>query len=148
MTKLPKTIAYKGYDIPTGKTDLANKKRAQIITDFYKEWFGNTVERKVKNDRLDQFIHVDNFSMKETRNWARLSHRSTLTVLELSYVLKHAVKTEVVPTKDNKSQSRFNSMLIMECIVPQLRPYVNVAKLMVGVAKHKDRKWQYCLTAK
>jgi len=39
-------------------------------------------------------------------------------------------------------------MLIMECIVPQLRPYVNIAKLTVGVVKRGGRKLQYCLTAK
>jgi len=86
--------------------------------------------------------------MRETRNWGRLSHRSTLTILELSYVLKYAAKTAEGASKENKSQQRFNKMLTMECIVPQLRPYVNVAKLMVGVAKADNRKIQYSLTAK
>ena len=148
MKNLPKTIDYKGYSIPTGTTEQNNKVRSKIITDFYKKWFGETEERRVKNDRLDKFIHVDGNSMKETRNWGRLSYRSTLTILELSYVLKHAIKTAEDAAKQNKSQKRFNKMLIMECIVPQLRPYVDIAKLMVGVAKADNRKMQYSLTAK
>jgi len=87
--------------------------------------------------------------MRETRNWACLSIQSTLTVLELTYVLKHAVKTEENPPKNNKNQKRFKRILIMECIVPRLRPYVNIAKLTVGVTKRDDKKLQYCwLTSK
>ena len=146
--KLPEFIAYDGYNIPTGKTAKDNEKRRQIITHFYEKWILENGEKKVKNDNLKQFIHVNYSSVKETKNWARLSFRSTLTVLELSYVLKHAVKIGSDTPKGNKKQSRFVDMLMMECIVPKLRPYVATAKLIVGVVKHGGRKLQYCLTAK
>ena len=149
MTKLPKTIAYKGYDIPTGKTPADLKKRKEIITHFYKTWGGSPVERKVRNNELKRFIHVNEKSVDETRYWACLSAQSTLTVLELTYVLKHAVKVDENPANPNKkSQKDLEKMLVMECVVPSLRPYVKTAKLTVGVIKQVGRKRQYCLTAK
>jgi len=149
MKKLPKTIDYKGYKIPTEKTDVAIKERRKIITDFYKKWFGENEKRKIKNVHLNRFIFVNNFSLKETRHWAAYSFQSTMTVLCLSYVLKNAVKTGVVPIKPNtKKQSKFDKMIIMECVVPELRPHVITAKLTVGILKISKDKIQYCLTAK
>ena len=151
MTKkqFPKTIDYKGYVIPTGKTDAEIKERRNIITAFYRKWFGENAERKVKNLSLGSFILVNNFSLKETRHWAAYSFQSTMTVLCLSYVLKNAVKTNDVPIKPNaKNQSKFEKMIIMECVVPELRPHVITAKLTVGITRIRRNKIQYCLTAK
>jgi len=147
--KLPKTIDCKGYKIPTGNTLTAIKERKKIITAFYREWFGKNKERKIKNVHLDHFILVDNLSLRETRHWAGLSFQSTLTVLFLTYVLKNAVKTqEVQPKPNNKNQKGFKKLIIMECVVPKLRPYIITAKLTVGVFKISKDKIQYCLTAK
>ena len=145
---VPETIAYKGYNIPTGKTTNDKKERVQIIKRFYSEWVGENGERKVKNEHLKHFIHVNHDSVLETKSWACLSHQSTLTVLELTYVLKHAVKTEENFPKNNKRQKRYSKMLIMECVVPQLRPYVNIAKLTIGEVRRGGQKLQYCLTGK
>ena len=148
MRILPKTIAYKGYNIPTGTTEKDRDLRRQIISDFYKDWIGENGEKKVKNDELKQFIHVNKLSRKKTMNEACNTFRSTLTILELSYVLKYAVKVGRSDPKDNVNQEIFCDMLKMECVVPKLRPYVNTAKLTVGVIRHGNRKLQYCLTAK
>ena len=148
MTKLPKTIAYKGYNIPTGATANDKNQRRLMIADFYKKWIGENGEKKVKNDELKQFIYVNKLSRKKTMNEACNTFRSTLTILELSYVLKHAVKVGRSDPKDNKNQKIFHDMFIMECVVPKLRPYVTTAKLTVGVIRHGNRKLQYCLTAK
>ena len=144
----PKTIIYNGYNIPIGKTTKDKNERIRIIKSFYNEWVGENGERKVKNEHLKHFIHVNHESIRETAGWACMSHLSTLTVLELTYVLKHAAKTEEKIPKNNKKQKKYSKMLIMECVVPQLRPYVNVAKLTVGVIKRGGQKLQYCLTAK
>jgi len=148
MTNLPTTIRYRGYDVPTGKTPADVKERRKIIADFYKKWFNENSEKSVKNASLNKLIHVNMISKKETLHWACLSFQSTLTVLELSYVLKHAVKTDSVRPKENKNQAKFSRMLTMECVVPKLRPYVVTAKLMVGVKISDNRRLQYCLTAK
>jgi len=146
--KNQKTIAYKGYNIPTGTTLKDKNERIKIIKKFYNSWVGENGEKKIKNEHLKKFIYVNHDSIRETVGWACMSYRSTITVLELTYVLKHAVKTHENPAKQNKRQKKFSNMLIMECIVPQLRPYVNIAKLTVGVVKRGGRKIQYCLTAK
>ena len=146
--KLPEFIIHKGYNVPTGTTEEDKNQRRQIINDFYSKWSGENDEKKVKNNELKQFIHVNKLSKKHTRNYACNDFQSTLTVLELSYVLKHAVKVGYDNPKDNKCQEGFIKMLIMECVVPSLRPYVKTAKLIVGIIRCKDRKMQYCLTAK
>jgi hypothetical protein len=148
MKKRPTTIACNGYNVPTGTTANDRAQRKQLIKQFYKNWAGENVERKVKNEHLKQFIHVNRLSVKETEHWACLSFRSTLTVLELSYVLKHAVKVGNNVPKSNRNQKQFDDILIMECIVPKLRPYVTTAKLTVGIVKGIGNKVQYCLTAK
>jgi len=148
MSKLPTTIDYKGYKIPTGTSQKDEAERRKIISAFYKKWFGENTEKRVKNVHLDQFIFVNNSSRKETQQHGGKSYKSTMTVLCLSYVLKHAVKTGYSPPKPNRSQRNFEKMLIMECVVPELRPYVNVAKLTVGIYKVSKDKVQYCLTAK
>jgi len=149
MKNLPKTIDYKGYVIPTGKQPKHIKERERIITYFYTKWLNGSAEKSVKNTSLNKLIHVNMDSRKETRYWARRTFQSTLTVLELSYVLKNAVVTgKDNPKPDNKKQSKFTKMLIMECIVPKLRPYVTTAKLTVGIRKSDNQRLQYCLTAK
>jgi len=149
MKKLPKKIECKGYSIPTAKTENAIAERRKIITDFYKKWFGENEEKKVKNMHLKNYIHVTKLSLKETRHWAGYSYQSTMTVLNLSYVLKNAVKTGNVPIKPStKNQSKFEKMIIMECVVPELRPHVITAKLTIGIYKVSKDKIQYCLTTK
>jgi len=152
MKTTPKTINYKGYSIPTGKTVNDIAERRKIITDFYKKWFGENQEKKVLNRHLKSFIFVNHLSIAETRFWAGFSYQSTLTVLNLTYVLQNAVRTskrkDEKPKTDNKNQSKFDRVITMETIVPEIRPYVNIAKLTVGVYKISQNKIQYCLTAK
>jgi hypothetical protein len=147
-SKLPEFIAYKGYNIPTGKTESDKNQRRQIINNFYNDWSGENDEKRVKNNELKHFIHVNQLSKKHTARYACNDFQSTLTVLELSYVLRYAVKVGSDKPKNNKSQEGFIDMLIMECVVPCLRPYVTTAKLIVGVIRCRGRKLQYCLTAK
>ena len=59
MKNLPKTINFKGYEIPTEKTETAIKERRKIITAFYKKWFGKNAEKRIKNTYLDNFIFVN-----------------------------------------------------------------------------------------
>jgi hypothetical protein len=152
MKNLPKTIAYKGCNIPTGKTPEDIAVRRKIITDFYKQWFGENQEKKVENRHLKDFILVNHLSIAETKFWAGYSYQSTLTVLNLTYILRNAVRTskrkDEKPKPDNKNQKKFERVITMECIVPEIRPYVNIAKLTVGVYKVSQNKIQYCLTAK
>jgi len=144
----PKTINYKGYVIPMGKAGKHVKTRMKIINDFYKKWLNGSDEKSVKNTSLGKFIHVDGDSLIETRHHSSKSYQSTLTVLELGYVLKNAILiAKDDPKPGNKSQKRFVKMLLMECIVPKLRPHVITAKLTVGV-RRTGRHLQYCLTAK
>ena len=149
MSRLPTTINYKGYKIPTGTSKKDEADRRKIINDFYRKWFQENEEKRVKNTSLGTLIHVNKDSRKETQKWGSLSFRSTLTVLELSYVLKNAVVTgKDDPKPGNKSQKKYSKMLIMECVVPKLRPYVVTAKLTVGVRRSDSQRLQYCLTAK
>ncbi len=145
--KLLKFINHNGYIVPTGKTKRDEDIREKIIKQFYNDWAGENTEKKVKNDSLKQFIHVNHLSKKETMRWGCLSANSTLTVLELSYVLKYAVKVGNDKPKNNANQREFKDIIIMECDVPKLRPYIVKAKLIVGV-KREHKKIQYCLTAK
>ena len=140
-------IVHNGYSIPVGKTESDRDQRRLIINQFYKDWMHENKEKKVKNEELKQFIHVNKLSKKHTANYACKTVQSTLTDLELPYVLKHAVKVGRDEPKRNKSQENFIDILIMECVVPKLRPYVRTAKLTVGVVRHQNKKYQYCLTA-
>jgi len=149
MKTKPKTIDHKGYVIPTGKRPKNRKEREKIITHFYKNWLNGSTEKSVKNLSLNKLIHVNRDSFLETRYWGSRSYQSTLTVLELSYVLKNAVVTgKNNPKPGNKNQSKFTKMLIMECVVPKLRPHVTTGKLTVGIRKSDNQRLQYCLTAK
>jgi len=152
MKTTPKTINYKGYSIPTGKTVNDVAERRKIITNFYKNWFGENQERKVLNSHIKDYIYVNMLSLQETRHWAGYSYQSTLTVLNLTHILRNAVRTskrkDEKPKPDNKNQKKFERVITMECIVPEIRPYVNIAKLTVGVYKTSQNKIQYCLTAK
>ena len=148
MKKLPKTITYKGYVIPTGKTAVEMDKRREIINSFYQQWTESNPSKKVKNIVLNEFIHVNQLSKKETMQYAVRSFFETMYVLNLDLILQVATPVKTVPAKKNKTQKPFSKMLIMKAIVPDLLKYGKTGKLTVGIRKVDANKIQYCLTAK
>jgi hypothetical protein len=123
-------------------------KRREIINLFYQEWAENNPSKKVKNIVLNEFIHVNQLSKKETIQYAVRSFYETMYVLNLELILQIATPVETVPAKENKTQKPFSKMLIMEAIVPDLLKYGKTGKLTAGIRKVNANKIQYCLTAK
>jgi len=135
----------KPIEVPTGDTKEDIKAREDIISDVYRNWYEANPSKAVYNTNLKDYINVRFLSINETIHHASMSYLSTLAVLQLDLILKNAyqVGKPQDPKPDNKNQSEFSKMLIMEC------PLVGIgtAKLTVGVKKKTGMKIQYCITA-
>ncbi len=144
-----KSVKYKSYNIPTGRsaTDISTRRR--IIEQFYEKWFKENPTKRIKNIILNEFIYVNQKSKKETVAHAGKSFLSTMHVLNLDLILRIAVPTKEIERKDgSEGQKHFQKLLLMEAIVPSLVKYGKVGKLTIGIKKVDSSKIQYCLTAK
>ena len=132
-------------DLPLGNTKEEIKRREQIISEVYRNWYDVNPSKAVFNDNLKDVINVRFLSITETMRHAAKSYLSTLVVLQLEMILKCARQVgEPTPPKAGVSnQSIFEEMIIMEC--PLIG--IGVAKLTVGVKKKTGMKIQYCITA-
>ena len=128
----------KTVEVPVGNTREDIKAREAIISDVYRCWYEANPSKSVYNTHLKDYINVRFLSINETVHHASMSYLSTLAVLQLDLILKNAyqVGKPQEPKPDNKNQSEFSKMLIMEC------PLVGIgtAKLTVGVKKKTGMK--------
>lgn len=131
--------------VPQGENKEDIERRAQIISDYYREWYKNNPSKAVFNQNLNDYINVRFLSINETIHHASRSYLSTLAVLQMDLILRKAsqIGRPVKPKPDSKNQKLFSKMLIMEC--PLMG--IGVAKLTVGIKKKTNMKVQYCITA-
>ena len=123
-------------EIPQGINKEAIKAREKIINEIYHEWSNNNPDKCVYNNNLNDFIHVRFDSINETVNKAARTYASTFAMFHLSDILQNAVVVRYERTKQNKNQSKYTQMIIMQW---------NNVKLTVGERKDK-KKIQYCIT--
>jgi len=130
-------IYIEDYIIPKGMQKEDLKAREKIISEIYRKWFDINPEKNVYNPNLKDFIHIRFESVNETVNKAARSFQSTIAMLQLSDILQKAKVVGYEKPKQNKNQSKYTQMIMMQ--------RENV-KLVVGVRKDK-KKIQYCITA-
>ena len=94
-------------------------------------------DKCIYNIHLKDFIHIRFESINETVNKAARSYQSTLAMFQLTDILQKAKVTGYEKPKQNKNQSKYTQMIVMQ--------WENV-KLIVDVRKDK-KKIQYCITA-
>jgi len=137
ITEDDSNIYIENYIIPKGREKEDIKTREKIINEIYRKWFDNNPDKCAYNLNLKDFIHIRFESVNETVNKAARSCHSTMAMFQLTDILQNATVTEYEYPKQNKNQSKYTQMIIMQ--------WKNV-KLVVGVRKDK-RKIQYCITA-
>jgi len=130
------TIYIEDYIIPKGMQKEDLKAREKIISEIYRKWFDSNPEKNVYNPNLKDFIHIRFESVNETVNKAARSFQSTIVMFQLSDILQKAKVVGYEKPKQNKNQSKYTQMIMMQ--------WENV-KLVVGVRKDK-KKIQYCIT--
>ena len=127
----------KNIEIPQGTNREDIKTREKIINEIYHEWNNNNPDKCIYNSNLKDFIYVRFDSINETINKAARTYASTIAMFHLSDILQNAVVVRYERTKQNKNQSKYIQIIIMQW---------NNVKLTVGVRKDK-KKIQYCITA-
>jgi len=137
ITEDNNNIYIENYIIPKGleKSDL--KVREKIISEIYRKWFDSNPNKCTYNLDLKEFIYIRFESINETVNKAARTYQSTVVMFQLTDILQKAKITGYEKPKQNKNQSKYTQMIIMQ--------WEN-AKLVVGVRKDK-KKIQYCITA-
>lgn len=131
--------------VPMGHTKEDIKKREQIISQVYRDFYNKNPEHKIKNNDLNADIYVKYLSITETIRHASKRFLSTLAVLQLEAVLACAKKTgsPQEPKPGIKNQKDFSKILIMKHKLPGLCE----VKLTIGINKKNGKYIQYCLTA-
>jgi hypothetical protein len=137
ITEDSNNIYIEDYTVPKGRAKEDIKAREKIINEIYRKWFDCNPDKCVYNHNLKDFIHIRFESLNETVNKAARACQSTIIMLQLSDILQHAEVIDYEKPKQNKNQSKYKQMIIMQ--------WKN-AKLIVGVRKDK-KKIQYCITA-
>ena len=131
-------------DVPEGDSIEDRRARNRLIRQFYYQWMGQNVDRKIFNKSLDDYIHVKYISINETAGHASLRYLSTLAVLQLDAILPNAIlKTSKPINPKTKNQKGFSRMLIMEYCCPA----IGLVRLTVGQKGSDGTKVQYCITA-
>ena len=131
-------------DVPVGDSIEDRRARNRLIRQFYYQWMGRNVDRKIFNKSLDDYIHVKYISINETAGHASLRYLSTLAVLQLDAVLPNAILKASKPINPKtKNQKGFSRMLIMEYCCPA----IGLVRLTVGQKGSDGTKVQYCITA-
>ena len=125
------------YIIPKGMEKEDLKAREKIIDELYRKWFECNPDKCAYNRNLRDFIHIRFESLNETVNKAARSCQSTLAMFQLTDILQNATVIRYEKPKQNKNQSKYTKMIMMQ--------WEN-AKMIVGVRKDK-KKIQYCITA-
>lgn len=139
------TTNYNGIIVPMGKTKEDIKKREQIISQVYRDFYKNNPDRKIKNNDLNADINIRYLSITETIRHASKRFLSTLAVLQLEAVLTCAKRTSPLlnPKPGVKNQENFSKLFIMTHTLP----CIGEVKLTVGINKKNGKYIQYCLTA-
>jgi len=130
-------IYIEDYIIPKGMEKEDLKVREEIINEIYRKWYDSNPDKCAYNHNLKDFIHIRFESINETVNKAARTYQSTIVMFQLTDILQKAKVTGYEKPKQNKNQSKYTQMIIMQ--------WEN-AKLIVGVRKDK-KKIQYCITA-
>jgi len=130
-------IYIENYIIPKGREKEDLKTREKIINEIYRKWFDNNPDKCAYNRNLKDYIHIRFESVNETINKAARAYQSTMIMFQLTDILQNATVTGYEKPKQNKNQSKYTQMIIMQ--------WKN-AKLIVGVRKDK-KKIQYSITA-
>lgn len=131
-------------DVPVGDSIEDRRARNRLIRQFYYQWMGQNVDRKIFNKSLDDYIHVKYISINETAGHASLRYLSTLAVLQLDAILPNAILKASKPINPKtKNQKGFSRMLIMEYCCPA----IGLVRLTVGQKGSDGTKVQYCITA-
>ena len=113
------------------------KAREKIINEIYRKWSDSNPDKCTYNHNLKDFIHIRFESINETVNKAARAYQSTIAMFQLTDILQKAKVTGYEKPKQNKNQSKYTQMIVMQ--------WENI-KLIVGVRKDK-KKIQYCITA-
>jgi len=130
-------IYIENYTIPKGTAKEDIKAREKIINDIYRKWFDSNPDKCAYNYHLEEFIHVRFESINETVNKSARTYQSTIVMFQLADILQNAKIIGYKKPKQNKNQSKYTQMIMMQ--------HEN-AKMIVGVRKDK-KKIQYCITA-
>jgi len=130
-------IYIENYIIPKGREKEDLKTREKIINEIYRKWFDNNPDKCAYNRNLKDYIHIRFESVNETINKAARAYQSTIIMFQLTDILQNATVTGYEKPKQNKNQSKYTQMIIMQ--------WKN-AQLIVGVRKDK-KKIQYSITA-
>jgi len=130
-------IYIENYIIPKGMEKEDLKAREKIINEIYRKWSDNNPDRCIYNIDLKDFIHIRFESINETVNKAARAYQSTIAMFQLTDILQKAKVTGYEKPKQNKNQSKYTQMIVMQ---------LENVKMIVGVRKDK-KKIQYCITA-
>ena len=125
------------YIIPKGMGKKDLKAREKIINEIYRKWLDSNPDKCVYNHSLKDFIHIRFESLNETVNKAARTFQSTVMMLQLTDILQNSTVIGYEKPKQNKNQSKYTKMILMQR---------KNAKLVVGVRKDK-KIIQYCITA-
>jgi len=125
------------YIVPKGMEKEDLKAREKIVTEIYRKWFVSNPDKCAYNRNIKDFIHIRFESINETVNKAARTCQSTVAMFQLTDILQKATVTGYEKPKQNKNQSKYTQMIMMQW---------KKAKLIVGVRKDK-KKIQYCITA-
>ena len=99
-------------DVPMGDSAEDRRARNRLIRQFYYQWMGRNVDRKIFNKSLDDYIHVKYISINETAGHASLRYLSTLAVLQLDAILPNAILKASKPINPKtKNQKGFTIVL-------------------------------------
>lgn len=122
--------------IPTSDSKEVWPKRREIINDFFSRWYeAHQPDTQVFNLPLQAYIRVRAISIIEAKEHACKSYKSTVAVVKyMDRILASATPVRNLPIKPgNKNQSKFDSMLVMKCEIPEL----GTVKLTVGIKQMK-----------
>ncbi|MCL2312670.1 MAG: hypothetical protein FWC41_09355 [Firmicutes bacterium] len=130
-------IYIENYVIPKGMEKEDLKAREKIINEIYRKWFEHSPNKCAYNRNLKDFIYIRFESINETINKAARTCQSTIVMFNLTDILQNATVIGYEKPKQNKNQSKYTQMIMMQW---------KKAKLVVGIRKDK-KKIQYCITA-
>jgi hypothetical protein len=129
------------------KDAKTEKERRHIADSFYK-LIRSGLDITVKNDELNENIHINRRSARSGKNKAARNIKSTYALFELLNVVKNAKKTgnpddlRLMP-KNNESQRGFDYFIKLVDNIPE----IGEVELLIGVKEETGKHIQYCLTA-
>ena len=114
ITENNDNIYIESYIIPKGMEKEDLKTREKIINEIYRKWSDNNPDKCTYNLDLRDFIHIRFESINKTVNKAARAYQSTIAMFQLTDILQKAKVIGYEKPKQNKNQSKYTQMIIMQ----------------------------------